>query len=381
MAVRPRHGARCPQLWPALALGVLAVHATAIGARAGEPSKVAAAVPSRPKAVAALVGTPARGLAVTLSGAGSSGDGLTYRWIQTQGTPVEIADPTGPAVRVAIPDDATAMTFLLIVANREGIDCASVTIPRPAASSGPVDPSLKADAGDDQLGLVGRQMTLNAIRSEPRGKIGFRWLQIAGPAVALKIEDGTTYTFVPQAAGIYRFALVVAAGSAISEADTVDVTVGSSANVVGGTAAATVAPAAARPVAEPSLPPVKEFAKSLLGAIDGGPAKSDDLARNFEGVASRIDLYGSFAEAFSEMAKRLETVIPAASPARPGWDRDLFTPLTNRLVLGLRPEGVDLARVESHAAPMTAAQKKRLAELLREMAAGFRGSRPGKDAD
>ncbi len=381
MTVRPRHGDRHPQLWAALAFGVLAVQATAIASMPGEPASVAPALPSRPKAAATLAGTPAKGLAVTLSGAGSSGGGLTYRWIQTRGTPVEIAEPTGPTIRVAIPDDATDMTFLLIVANREGIDCATVSIPRPAASSSPADPSLKADAGDDQLGLVGRQITLNAIRSEPRGKIGFRWLQIAGPAVTIRIVDSNTYTFVPQAAGIYRFALVVAAGSEISEADTVDVTVGSSANVVGGAPPATGATAPARAASEPSLPPVKEFARSLLGAIDGGPAKADDLARNFEGVADRIDLYGSFADAFSEMAKRLETVVPAASPARPGWDRDLFTPLTNRLVLGLRPEGVDLARVESHAAPMTPAQRKRLAELLREMAAGFRGSRAGNQAD
>ena len=378
MTVRPRQGYLCTQLWSALAFSVLAVHAAATASMPGEPPKDAPALPTRPKAVATLAGTPARGLAVTLSGAGSHGAGLTYRWIQTQGTPVAIAEPTGATIRVAIPDDASAMTFLLIVANRDGIDCATVAIPRPAASSSPADPSLKADAGDDQLGLVGRQITLNAIRSEPRGKIGFRWLQIAGPAVTIKIVDGNTYTFVPQAAGIYRFALVVAAGSEISEADTVDVTVGSTATVTGGPPPAA---AGVPPTAEPSLPPMKDLAKSLLGTIDGGPAKADDLARNFEGVADRIDLYGSFADAFSEMAKRLETVIPAGSAARPSWDRDLFTPLTNRLVLGLRPEGVDLARIESHAAPMTPAQKKRLAELLREMAAGFRGARAGKNAD
>ena len=166
MTVRPRHGTRPTQLWPALALSVLAVHAAAVASMPGEPPKDAPPLPTRPKAVATLAGTPARGLAVTLSGAGSRGAGLTYRWIQTQGTPVEIAEPTGATVRVAIPDDASAMTFLLIVANREGIDCATVSIPRPAASSSPADPSLKADAGDDQLGLVGRQITLNAIRSE-----------------------------------------------------------------------------------------------------------------------------------------------------------------------------------------------------------------------
>ena len=243
---------------------------------------------------------------------------------------------------------------------------------------------MKADAGDDQIGLVGRQITLNGIRSEPRGKIGYRWLQIAGPPVAIKIVDANTYTFVPQVQGMYRFALVVAAGSEISEADTVDVMVGSTATVVNGPppAAAPTGPAPVAPaVAEPSLPKVKDVARALLETMDQGPAKGAELARNFEGVADRMDLYASFADAFSEMAKRLETVIPVASPARPAWDRDLFTPLTNRLVLGLRPEGLDLARPESHAAPMTAAQKKRLASLLREMAAGFRASHDGKDKD
>ncbi len=74
---------------------------------------------------------------------------------------------------------------------------------------------LRADAGDDQVGFVGRQMTLNGSRSEPRGKIGYRWLQLGGPDVKLKIEDGYIFTFVPSEPGIYRFALVVGEGGRI----------------------------------------------------------------------------------------------------------------------------------------------------------------------
>jgi hypothetical protein len=323
---------------------------------------------SQPRAVATFEGIPARGLAITLDASGSTGRGLSYRWVQIGGKPVEIADANRAQARVMMPDDATATAFLLIVANPSGLDCATVSVPRPQDSSSPSDPTLKADAGDDQIGLVGRQITLNAMRSEPRGKIGYRWLQVAGPAVAIKIVDRHTYTFVPQEPGIYRFALVVASGSEISEPDAVEVAVGPGAAVVGREQA---------PVAAP--PSVRDLATSLLLAVNGGPAKAADLAGSFDGIAERMDLYESFAEAFSEMAKRLETVLPAGSPARPLWDAHLFTPLTSRLALELRPEGLDLARPDSMAAAMTATQKQKLAGLLREMAAGFRRTQTVKD--
>ena len=142
MTLRPWLGHRRSQLGSALAVSVLAAQGAAVASMPGEPLKTdAAPISTKPRAVATLAGTPARGLAVTLSGAGSSGAGLTYRWIQTQGTPVEIADPTASTVRVAIPDDATAMTFLLIVANRDGIDCATVSIPAPrGATARPTPP-------------------------------------------------------------------------------------------------------------------------------------------------------------------------------------------------------------------------------------------------
>ena len=88
-------------------------------------------------------------------------------------------------------------------------------------------PAPRADAGDDQVGLIGREITLNGMRSEPRGQLAYRWIQTGGPTVRLKIEDSYVYSFVPTVPGHYRFALVVAANGEISEPDEVSVTVGS----------------------------------------------------------------------------------------------------------------------------------------------------------
>jgi len=85
--------------------------------------------------------------------------------------------------------------------------------PRPEPTSVPTPapaPVLRADAGDDQIGLVGRQITLNGGRSGPRGAIGYRWIQLSGPEPTARGQDGYIFTFTPRAAGIYRFALLVA---------------------------------------------------------------------------------------------------------------------------------------------------------------------------
>src|SRR4051812_27750205 len=77
----------------------------------------------------------------------------------------------------------------------------------PATTGGGQVSSLRADAGDDQIGLVGRQITLNASRSEPRGEVGFRWVQVGGPTVPTPTEDGYILAFTPRVAGVYRFAV------------------------------------------------------------------------------------------------------------------------------------------------------------------------------
>ena len=222
-------------------------------------------------------------------------------------------------------------------------------------------PAPKADAGDDNVGLVGRQVTLNGLKSEPRGLVGYRWLQVGGPEVRLKVEDGYIFSFVPETTGLYRFALVVAMDRSISEPDFVEVTIGG-----------TPAPAAATPP-PPQVSPEEQANASLRG-IRGGPAAAVPLAEAFEGVADRIDLYETAGEAFVELAKRLEGVLPAEPRRRSTWDERLFKPLTGRIIAELRATGVDLARADGQAAPLVEASRERLGEVLRSIAEGFRAA-------
>ncbi|HWE35758.1 MAG TPA: hypothetical protein VG406_04235 [Isosphaeraceae bacterium] len=237
------------------------------------------------------------------------------------------------------------------------------------ATLSPPPTALKADAGDDQLAVVGRQVTLNGIRSTPRGKVGFRWIQVGGPKVVLKIEDRYIYTFVPHVAGNYRFVLVVAEGGAISEPATVGVTAVA-------TPPAAANPASASAETEAEAEPLDRWMSRALGAIDGGPAAGGRLAEAFDEIAGRVGLYRSYADAFSEMSRRLDAIVPDDPDRRGPWLERLFVPLSGRLVAAMLERGLDLRKPEGQAAPWTADQRDRLAELLRAMAAGCRAAAP-----
>ena len=245
-------------------------------------------------------------------------------------------------------------------------------------------PTLRADAGDDQVGLVGRQITLSGARSRGKGKVGFRWFQVGGPRAVAAVQDRHFLTFTPPAAGVYRFGLVVAVGSEIAEVDTVDVLVGVLPATPTPTAAASSAPAlpafaaapAAAPAPAPTPPPIEDFAHATVIGLDGGPEAAAPLASTFEALAGRIDLYRTYSDLFSEMSRRLEIFVPQDPARRAAWVQQLFTPLTARLVDQLRAEGLDLTRADGPATPLTPAQKSRLADLFLALARGFRAASP-----
>jgi hypothetical protein len=239
----------------------------------------------------------------------------------------------------------------------------------PAPLPAPSPTTLKADAGDDQLAVVGRQVTLNGVRSTPRGKVGFRWIQVGGPKVLLKIEDRYIYTFVPHVAGTYRFVLVVAQGSEISEPSPVSVTA-----VATPPAAANATSTGPEPGAEPE--PLEAWMGQALATIDGGPLAAGRLAEAFDEVAGRVSLYRSYADAFSEMSRRLDAIVPEDPARRASWLDRLFVPLSGRLVAAMLERGLDLRKPEGQGAPWTDGQRDRLAELLRAMAAGCRAAAP-----
>ena len=231
--------------------------------------------------------------------------------------------------------------------------------------------SLRADAGDDQIGLVGRQMTLNGSRSRPHDGLGYRWIQVGGPQVDSLVEDGRFLTFTPKVSGIYRFVLVVASGSRISRPDNVEVIVG----VLDPSKAPGPVPQAA--TGSPVLS-TEELARTALASIAGGPEAAESLAEILDAVAERMDLYETYADVFSEVSRRLEGGLPAEPAQRAVWARTLFLPLSARLVEQLRDVGLDLSRSEGAGQPLTQAQKGRLVEQFRTIATGFLETRPAR---
>jgi hypothetical protein len=310
-------------------------------------------------------GVAAPGLRVTLDASGSTGQPRWYRWVQTQGPPTPLETDGGPIATLTVPAQAGSLSYLLLVGNGAGADVASVTVPvegkGPSAGAG----ELRADAGDDQIGQVGRQVTLNGIRSIPRGRLGYRWIQVAGPKVSLKIEDGYIFTFAPPANGQYQFALVVASGSEVSEPDYVNVAVG-----------VPLPPPAEEPVVARAPAPVslKDLARAALSEVEGGPSAGEDLGEAFRDIASKMDLYSSYDELMVELTQRLEEVVPVDAQRRSAWLGHVFAPLTARVIERMGAEGIDLSRPDGRAAGLTRPQRKVLAQQFRSIAEGFRSA-------
>lgn len=361
------------------------------GAESDEPGE-GTSPQSAPKAVADFEGIPGAGQTIRLNAGRSSGEGLRFRWTQTSGPKAVLADSNVATTELIVPEAAEELGFLLVVANREGIDSTPLKIPVPSARPSAGDPANEtavdlatlsptspagrltkavsipptADAGDDQIAIVGRQVTLNGGRSEPRGEIGYRWIQVGGPSTRLTIEENHIFSFVPTVPGIYRYALVVASGRAISKPDVVSVTV-----------AAPTATAAAVPESSPGAPlPMQTLASKGLTSVKGGVDSAEILSETFDTLADRMDLYQSYSEMFSEMSRRLDQIVPSDPAWRNLWMERIFTPMTGRLVEALIPEGLDLRRPEAQNAELTAGQRARLAEQFREIAEGFRATKP-----
>jgi hypothetical protein len=321
------------------------------------------ASPGGLKAVARSEGTPSPGLRVTLDGSASSGGRIWYRWLQTQGPKVAIDDPTRAEAHFVVPDEASVLGFVLVVGDASGVDARALTLEVEDPERDADNQALRADAGDEQSSKVGRKVVLNGVRSEPRGKIRFRWVQAGGPKATLRGGEGPTCSFVPSVPGTYQFALVVASsGGLMSEPSMLTVQ-------VSGAPRAAVGSAEAPPMA------IDELARSSIGSIEGGVRYAEDLSKAFDTVADRIDSFKSYNDATAEMTRRLDAIVPRDKDRRAIWVEQLFSPLMSQIVAGLKDEGLDLTQPEAPAKPMTRPQRARLTEQLRYAAAGLRAAR------
>jgi hypothetical protein len=355
------------------------------GAARGEDGRAIAAEVAdlRPEATRDQVvyqGTAVQGARVTIGVDGPIPPGTTFRWKQVEGPAVAIDEPNSAKIKFVVPIDAKRLAFVATVADERGSREVRVAVPvstpppvppaPPIGDEGPpaVGTEPVADAGDDQIGLVGRRITLNGARSRPQNRVGFRWMHLSGPAIAEPRQEGPYFTFVPTAPGVYRFALLVAFESKVSMPSLVTVEVGQRP----GSPGQTTAPAPADAVS-----PMTRWARGAVATIPGGEETATQVGDVFEAIAGRASLYTSFSQLQSELTRRLDVIVPLDPSARNQWSSQVFVPLSQMTASELLAAGIDLRVPSSSDRPLEPAQRERIGAFYRSLAVAFR-SRPAK---
>jgi hypothetical protein len=335
------------------------------------------------------------GARLTLAVASKAAEGTHYHWAQTFGPAVTIDDPTAPSIRVLIPQGAESLGFVVVMARADLVRVVRMNVPiqgdAARASWGAQTSSrVRADAGDDQVGLVGHRVTLNGARSMPADGKSARWLQVAGPPVVAPQNQGHYFSFVPASPGIYRFLLVVAAGDEVSEPDEVVVQAGTPPPATptnAGMVPSMGATAGAQPAQIPAQAPtamqvpasVRPFGPSpnqiLAAALPRLPEPArvlSEIADVMEAIAERAGLYSSFAVLQSELARRLDLIIPAVQAERAVWNESVFAPLTIYTTQELLATGLDVRQPQGLRQPLSTVQRERLREHFLMLARSFR---------
>ena len=340
------------------------------GAAPGREAIEAVSSTLGPKAIAKVLGTAAPGLRVRLDGRPSSGGQVWYRWVQASGTKVSLAGADQAVAQFVVPPEATDLGFVLVVGNASGIDARPVEVEVATVDAeGEVLP-LKADAGGDQTASVGQRVVLDGIKSEPRGRIKFRWVQTAGPKPVDLIARAATCQFIPEVTGKYQFALLaIGEDGLVSDAAPVEVKVRAAKAGAAGPTVANPTAATERPA-----PALDELARAALATIPGGSRLAPDLARSFDAAADRVDSAKNYLDAATELTRRLDAVVPRDPAHRAEWVDRFLKPWNIRMIEVVRVGGLDLEQPGGQTKALTKEQKARLAEQLRITAAGLRAS-------
>jgi hypothetical protein len=303
--------------------------------------------------------------------------GTRFLWIQNEGPPLELGDTSRPSIEVTIPAGAEKLGFILVAAQPELVRVIRINVPLqgdPSRVSWGAQPTgrVKADAGDDQVGLVSHRVTLNGSRSRPGDGKNARWLQISGPPVISPQYQGPFFSFIPTSPGLYRFLLIVAGDGELSEPDEVTVLVGSPPpGAAGLSAPAVTALEPAVPAAVSLLTP-EQILSAAVPRLAGRTSVASDVADVMDAIAHRATLYESFAALQSELARRLDVVIPAEPATRAAWADGVFTPLTAYTTSRLLSAGLDVRQPQGLKQPLTSVQQEIVRDHFERMARAFR---------
>jgi hypothetical protein len=303
--------------------------------------------------------------------------GTRFHWTQIDGPPVDFGDPSRRSIEVTIPAGAERLGFVLVAARPDLVRVVRVLVPLQgdaSQSSWGAQPSgkVKADAGDDQVGLVGHRVTLNSSRSRPGDGKNSRWLQVSGPVIGAPQQQGAFFSFVPKSPGLYKFLLMVAGEGELSEPDEVTVLVGSPPAPSGLTMPAASAFQTA-PQPPPQLTP-EQILSAALPRLSTGSKVASEVADVLEAIAHRATLYESFAMLQSELSRRLDVVLPAEPTSRNAWAEGVFSPLATYTTGQLLAAGLDVRQAQGLAQPLTDAQKEKVREHFERLARAFRAA-------
>ena len=304
-------------------------------------------------------------------------EGTRFRWVQIEGPPIDFGDPSRPTIEIIIPSGAEKLGFILVATSAEVVRVIRVNVPLqgdPSRTSWGERPSgkVKADAGDDQVGLIGHRVTLNGSRSKSGDGKNVRWLQVGGPAVLSPQQQGLFFSFVPTSPALYKFLLMVASDGELSEPDEVSVLVGSPPATAG--AVAQPAPGLIAAPGIPSAPTPEQILSENLPRLSAGTHLATDVADAMEAISRRATLYESFAVLQSELARRLDVLIPTEPAQREAWAVGVFGPLTASTTSQLLAAGVDVRLPQGLNNPLTPAQQAKVREHFERLARAFRAA-------
>jgi hypothetical protein len=99
---------------------------------------------------------------------------------------------------------------------------------------------------------------------------------------------------------------------------------------------------------------------------------ASDVADVMEAIAHRATLYESFAMLQSELARRLDIVIPSEPSIRVAWAEGVFSPLTTYTASELLAAGLDVRQAQGLNQPLSRGQQEKIREHFERLARVFR---------